>query len=190
MKPEENPKSSVMLTPVSEVSSMELVTLSPPQISPSSQLSETASDTSAPEVPDAVGSTNESGIRADTSSTNGVPGTDDDKDPKKSKAHLHCPVCKVTVNSISQLEAHNSGKSVMCDLEACTFFLENKNVLKSFFTFSTFGSVLPNYILTLQPTCQLSAVYTRYKAQTDAGGSQCSATTQGQSGGSSCRLQE
>lgn len=179
MKPEENPKSSVMLTPVSEVSSMELVTLSPPQISPSSQLSETASDTSAPEVPDAVGSTNESGIRADTSSTNGVPGTDDDKDPKKSKAHLHCPVCKVTVNSISQLEAHNSGKSVMCDLEACTFF-----------TFSTFGSVLPNYILTLQPTCQLSAVYTRYKAQTDAGGSQCSATTQGQSGGSSCRLQE
>ncbi|XP_042074532.1 zinc finger protein 385C isoform X4 [Haplochromis burtoni] len=109
VKPEENPKSSVMLTPVSEVSSMELVTLSPPQISPSSQLSETASDTSAPEVPDAVGSTNESGIRADTSSTNGVPGTDDDKDPKKSKAHLHCPVCKVTVNSISQLEAHNSG---------------------------------------------------------------------------------
>uniref|UniRef100_A0A3B4FVR2 Zinc finger protein 385C n=1 Tax=Pundamilia nyererei TaxID=303518 RepID=A0A3B4FVR2_9CICH len=101
---------SVMLTPVSEVSSMELVTLSPPQISPSSQLSETASDTSAPEVPDAVGSTNESGIRADTSSTNGVPGTDDDKDPKKSKAHLHCPVCKVTVNSISQLEAHNSTK--------------------------------------------------------------------------------
>uniref|UniRef100_A0A3B4FY45 Zinc finger protein 385C n=1 Tax=Pundamilia nyererei TaxID=303518 RepID=A0A3B4FY45_9CICH len=112
VKPEENPKSSVMLTPVSEVSSMELVTLSPPQISPSSQLSETASDTSAPEVPDAVGSTNESGIRADTSSTNGVPGTDDDKDPKKSKAHLHCPVCKVTVNSISQLEAHNSGKMV------------------------------------------------------------------------------
>ncbi|XP_031585746.1 zinc finger protein 385C isoform X2 [Oreochromis aureus] len=109
VKLEENPKSSVMLTPVSEVSSMELVTLSPPQISPSSQLSETASDTSAPEVPDAVGSTNESGIRADTSSTNGVPGTDDDKDPKKSKAHLHCPVCKVTVNSISQLEAHNSG---------------------------------------------------------------------------------
>ncbi|XP_004552353.3 zinc finger protein 385C isoform X1 [Maylandia zebra] len=109
VKPEENPKSSVMLTPVSEVSSMELVTLSPPQISPSSQLSETASDTSAPEVPDAVGSTNESGIRANTSSTNGVPGTDDDKDPKKSKAHLHCPVCKVTVNSISQLEAHNSG---------------------------------------------------------------------------------
>ncbi|XP_030592266.1 zinc finger protein 385C [Archocentrus centrarchus] len=109
VKLEENPKSSVMLTPVSEVSSMELVALSSPQISPSSQLSETASDTSAPEVPDAVGSASESGSRADTSSTNGEPRTDDDKDPKKSKAHLHCPVCKVTVNSVSQLEAHNSG---------------------------------------------------------------------------------
>uniref|UniRef100_A0A3Q0RMX4 Zinc finger protein 385C n=1 Tax=Amphilophus citrinellus TaxID=61819 RepID=A0A3Q0RMX4_AMPCI len=63
----------------------------------------------APEVPDAVGSASESGSRADTSSTNGEPRTDDDKDPKKSKAHLHCPVCKVTVNSVSQLEAHNSG---------------------------------------------------------------------------------
>lgn len=103
-----------MLTPVSEVSSVELVTLSPPQISPSSQLSETASDTSIPEVPEvteAVGPTTESGSHADTFSTNGEPRSDEDKDSKKSKAHLHCPVCKVTVNSISQLEAHNSGKS-------------------------------------------------------------------------------
>lgn len=102
-----------MLTPVSEVSSVELVTLSPPQISPSSQLSETASDTSAPEVPEAgeaAGLTADSGSHAETSSTNGELRTDEDKDPKKSKAHLHCPVCKVTVNSVSQLEAHNSGK--------------------------------------------------------------------------------
>ncbi|XP_047426809.1 zinc finger protein 385C isoform X1 [Mugil cephalus] len=111
----ESPRSSVMLTPVSEVSSVELVTLSPPQISPSSHVSETASDTSAPEAPEAAEAaeaedpTNESGSRADTSSTNGEPHPDDDKDPKKSKAHLHCPVCKVTVNSASQLEAHNSG---------------------------------------------------------------------------------
>ncbi|XP_073351336.1 zinc finger protein 385C isoform X2 [Pagrus major] len=114
-KLEESPRSSVMLTPVSEVSSVELVTLSPPQISPSSQLSETASDTSAPEVPEAAdaaeaaGPTTETGSHADESSTNGEPRTDDEKDPKKSKAHLHCPVCKVTVNSVSQLEAHNSG---------------------------------------------------------------------------------
>lgn len=114
-KPEESPRSSVMLTPVSEVSSVELVTLSPPQISPSSQLSETASDTSAPEVPEvpeAVGQSTESGSHADSSSTNGEPRTDEDKDSKKSKAHLHCPVCKVTVNSLSQLEAHNSGKNM------------------------------------------------------------------------------
>lgn len=108
-----------MLTPVSEVSSVELVTLSPPQISPSSQLSETASDTSAPEAPEApeatetAGATTESGSHADTSSTNGESRTDEDKDPKKSKAHLHCPVCKVTVNSVSQLEAHNSGKQLI-----------------------------------------------------------------------------
>uniref|UniRef100_A0A3B4VMZ5 Zinc finger protein 385C n=1 Tax=Seriola dumerili TaxID=41447 RepID=A0A3B4VMZ5_SERDU len=114
-KLEESPRSSVMLTPVSEVSSVELVTLSPPQISPSSQLSETASDTSAPEAPEAAeaaeaaGLNTESGSHADTSSTNGEPHTDEDKEPKKSKAHLHCPVCKVTVNSVSQLEAHNSG---------------------------------------------------------------------------------
>uniref|UniRef100_A0A673BFZ5 Zinc finger protein 385C n=1 Tax=Sphaeramia orbicularis TaxID=375764 RepID=A0A673BFZ5_9TELE len=109
-----SPKSSVMLTPVSEVSSVELVTLSPPQISPSSQHSETASDTSAPEAPEAVetmGPTAESGCTADSSSTNGEPRSDEDKDVKKSKSHLHCPVCKVTVNSVSQLEAHNSGKS-------------------------------------------------------------------------------
>lgn len=101
-----------MLTPVSEASTAELVALSPPQISPSSQLSETGSDTSTAEVPEAAedaGPTTESGSHADMSVTNGEPRTDEDKDPKKSKAHLHCPVCKVTVNSISQLEAHNSG---------------------------------------------------------------------------------
>lgn len=104
-----------MLTPVSEVSTVELVALSPPQISPSSQLSETGSDTSAAEVPEAADDsvlTTESGSRADMSIANGEPHTDEDKDPKRSKAHLHCPVCKVTVNSVSQLEAHNSGTIV------------------------------------------------------------------------------
>ncbi|KAM9843948.1 zinc finger protein 385C [Aulostomus maculatus] len=110
VKLEESPSSSVMLTPVSDVSSMELVTLSPPQISPSSQLSETASDTSNPDVSEAAeaaGPTTESSSNADKSSTNGEAPTDEDN--KKIKAHLHCPVCKVTVNSVSQLEAHNSG---------------------------------------------------------------------------------
>uniref|UniRef100_A0A1A7WKH5 Zinc finger protein 385C n=1 Tax=Iconisemion striatum TaxID=60296 RepID=A0A1A7WKH5_9TELE len=117
-KLDESPRSSIMLTPVSEVSSMELVTLSPPQISPSSQLSETASDTSIPEVAEVtevievtetMALTSESGSPAEPSITNEEPRSEDNKDPKKSKAHLHCPVCKVTVNSVSQLEAHNSG---------------------------------------------------------------------------------
>lgn len=112
VKLDESPRSSVMLTPVSEVSAADLVALSPPQISPSSQLSEAGSDAGAAEVPEAAeaaGPTAESGSNADTSSANGEPRADEDKDPKKSKAHLHCPVCKVTVNSVSQLEAHNSG---------------------------------------------------------------------------------
>uniref|UniRef100_A0A3Q3X8K0 Matrin-type domain-containing protein n=1 Tax=Mola mola TaxID=94237 RepID=A0A3Q3X8K0_MOLML len=115
--------SSVMLTPVSEVSTVELVALSPPQISPSSQLSDAGSDTSTAEVAEAaeaMGPTVESGSHADMSSTNGEPRTDEDKDPKKGKAHLHCPVCKVTVNSISQLEAHNSGTKHKLMLEGHT----------------------------------------------------------------------
>ncbi|XP_056144171.1 zinc finger protein 385C [Lampris incognitus] len=112
VKLDESPRSSVMLTPVSEVSSVELANLSPTQVSPSSQLSESASDASAPEAaetPELPASTMDSGAQPDTSSTDGEPRTDEDKDAKKSKAHLHCPVCKVTVNSTSQLEAHNRG---------------------------------------------------------------------------------
>lgn len=104
---EEPAKSSVMLTPESEASTSELVTLSPvPQISPSYPPSDTASDTSAAEVPEAEEAAGQSG-QGETSSTG--EGTPTDEDGKKSKSHLHCPVCKVTVNSASQLEAHNSG---------------------------------------------------------------------------------
>jgi len=109
-KLEEIPGSSLMQTPVFEVSSVEVVTLSITQVSPSSHLSETASDTEVPEAIEAVGPVNESGGNGDTFSVKEVPRTDEDKDPKKSKAHLHCPVCKVTVNSTSQLDAHNTGK--------------------------------------------------------------------------------
>ncbi|XP_040047919.2 zinc finger protein 385C isoform X1 [Gasterosteus aculeatus] len=111
-KVEESPGSSVMPTLVSEVSPEESVTLSPPQVLPSSNLLEMPSDTIAPEVPEAMeaaGLLTESASNADTSSVKEEPQTDEDTDPKKSKAHLHCPVCKVTMNSTSQLEAHNSG---------------------------------------------------------------------------------
>lgn len=116
MKHEESPKNAVVLRLVSEVSTVELVALPSPQISPSSQLSDAGSDTSTAEVSeaaDASAPTAESGSHADATSTNGEHRTDEDKDPKQSKAHLHCPVCKVTVNSISQLEAHNSGTTCL-----------------------------------------------------------------------------
>lgn len=102
---EESPGSSVMLTPVSETSTLELAALLSPQVSPASQVSESTSDTSAAENP---GPAFEPGSQEATKSE-GEPRTEGDKDPKKNKQHLHCPVCKVTVNSTSQLEAHNSG---------------------------------------------------------------------------------
>lgn len=108
-KLDESPCSSVMLTPVSEVSASDLVALSPLQVSPSSQLSEAGSDAGAAEVPE-VSEAGGAGTELCSEATNNEePRADEDKDPKKSKAHLHCPVCKVTVNSVSQLEAHNSG---------------------------------------------------------------------------------
>ncbi|XP_061557585.1 zinc finger protein 385C isoform X2 [Phycodurus eques] len=109
VKMAESPRSSVMLTPVSDVSASELAALSPPQISLSSRLSETASDSGNPEASDVaeVVEVGDLGGRADKSDA-GVE-VQADEDGKKSKAHLHCPVCKVTMNSTSQLEAHNSG---------------------------------------------------------------------------------
>ncbi|TNN85998.1 Zinc finger protein 385C [Liparis tanakae] len=109
-KLEEIPGGSLMQTPVFEVSSVELVTLSIAQVSPCSQLSEAASDTEVPEAIEAAGPVAESGGNGDALSGKEEPQTDEDKDPKKSKAHLHCPVCKVTVNSTSQMDAHNTGK--------------------------------------------------------------------------------
>lgn len=44
------------------------------------------------------------------SSVSSVP--ESEKEGKKSKQHLYCPTCKVTVNSLSQLEAHNTGKGI------------------------------------------------------------------------------
>lgn len=124
VKHEESPKNAVVLRLVSEVSTVELVALSSPQISPSSQLSDAGSDGSIAEVSEAADGTTptaESGSHADATSTNGELRTDEDKDPKQSKAHLHCPVCKVTVNSVSQLEAHNSGSSISFTFKSVAF---------------------------------------------------------------------
>lgn len=82
--------SSVVLTPISEVSSADLCASSPHSQHPDALL-EPSGDTSPPPQDSSA---------ADTPA---------EKEPKKSKQHLHCPICKVTVNSSIQMEAHNSG---------------------------------------------------------------------------------
>ncbi|RXM35573.1 Zinc finger protein 385B [Acipenser ruthenus] len=104
-KVEESQGSSQMLTPDSEVSSLELPRSVSPLVSPASELSESISEGSVTSPIDPgfeVGG-------AETKPDEDSPAEAGDKDPKKSRQHLHCPVCKVTVNSTLQLEAHNSG---------------------------------------------------------------------------------
>ncbi|XP_048065396.1 zinc finger protein 385D isoform X2 [Megalobrama amblycephala] len=84
--------SSVVLTPISEVSSADMSVSSPHSQHPDGLL-------------DPAGATSETGAQQD-SPTGDTPA---EKDPKKAKQHLHCPICKVTVNSTIQMEAHNSG---------------------------------------------------------------------------------
>ncbi|XP_066837810.1 zinc finger protein 385C isoform X1 [Anser cygnoides] len=93
--------SSLALPPSSEEAPAELSGSATPLGSPpASELSEGASDatsvtspaTQAAESGGSIGSAPES-----------------EKEGKKSKQHLYCPTCKVTVNSLSQLEAHNTG---------------------------------------------------------------------------------
>ncbi|XP_075299730.1 zinc finger protein 385C isoform X2 [Opisthocomus hoazin] len=92
--------SSLALMPGAEESPAELpgsVALGSP---PASELSEGTSD--ATSVASAAAQAAESG-----SSISSAP--ESEKEGKKSKQHLYCPTCKVTVNSLSQLEAHNTG---------------------------------------------------------------------------------
>lgn len=51
---------------------------------------------------------------AESGSSSGSSAPESEKEGKKSKQHLYCPTCKVTVNSLSQLEAHNTGKGIAC----------------------------------------------------------------------------
>lgn len=43
-------------------------------------------------------------------STNGAPSTASESEEEKAKKLLYCSLCKVAVNSLSQLEAHNTGE--------------------------------------------------------------------------------
>ncbi|XP_057716684.1 zinc finger protein 385C isoform X1 [Corythoichthys intestinalis] len=95
---EESPGSSAALTPVPGEAIVEPAAASPT----SSQFADPISNADATDAPESA----EAG-GADACDADGEARTDEEG--KKSKAHLHCPVCKVTVNSASQLEAHNSG---------------------------------------------------------------------------------
>ncbi|NXT20566.1 Z385C protein, partial [Syrrhaptes paradoxus] len=70
---------------------------------PASELSEGTSDTTS------VGSAPAAEAQAAESGSGGGSAPESEKEGKRSRQHLYCPTCKVTVNSLSQLEAHNTG---------------------------------------------------------------------------------
>ncbi|XP_051572223.1 zinc finger protein 385D [Myxocyprinus asiaticus] len=92
MRVDDAHSSSLVLTPISEVSSADLSVSSPHSQHPDTALEPT-------------GDASETGAQRDSPTGD----TQVEKDPKKIKQHLHCPICKVTVNSTNQMEAHNSG---------------------------------------------------------------------------------
>uniref|UniRef100_A0A8D3BDY8 C2H2-type domain-containing protein n=1 Tax=Scophthalmus maximus TaxID=52904 RepID=A0A8D3BDY8_SCOMX len=106
--------SSLAATAPSQPSSMDSLLRSPqlsPQASPGPQLSDPASERPPVEWCSlATGSAPR--IDPQGSSTGGedeAGKADEAKETKSNKKQLHCPTCKVTVNSSSQLEAHCSG---------------------------------------------------------------------------------
>ncbi|XP_064421721.1 zinc finger protein 385C [Latimeria chalumnae] len=110
-------RSSIMLTPSLEKPSVELAGCPHALVSPPvSELSEGVLDssTTSSTVPGVEAAESESGSSSSTTSL----ASDSEKEGKKSK--LHCNVCKVTVNSASQLEAHNSGVKHKLMLEGQT----------------------------------------------------------------------
>ncbi|XP_038024600.2 zinc finger protein 385C isoform X4 [Anas platyrhynchos] len=93
--------SSLELPPSSEEAPAELSGSAAPLGSPpASELSEGASD--------ATGVTSPATQAVESGGSIGS-APESEKEGKKSKQHLYCPTCKVTVNSLSQLEAHNTG---------------------------------------------------------------------------------
>nr|XP_016850032.1 PREDICTED: zinc finger protein 385C isoform X3 [Anolis carolinensis] len=98
---------SLMMMSPAEESSAKLASgilplASPPASEPSEGAPDTASLASSSAAAGAETPATESG-----QTTSSAPEME--KEGKKSKQHLYCPTCKVTVNSASQLEAHNSG---------------------------------------------------------------------------------
>ncbi|XP_056218363.1 zinc finger protein 385C isoform X3 [Falco biarmicus] len=98
--------SSLGLVPGAEESPGELPgSVAPLGSPPASELSEGTSD--ATSVASSAAQAAEAQAAESGSSISSAP--ESEKEGKKSKQHLYCPTCKVTVNSLSQLEAHNTG---------------------------------------------------------------------------------
>ncbi|KAM9215063.1 zinc finger protein 385C [Leptosomus discolor] len=98
--------SSLGLMPGTEESPAELSgSVAPLGSPPASELSEGTSD--ATSVASSTVQAAEAQAAESGSSVSSAP--ESEKEGKKSKQHLYCPTCKVTVNSLSQLEAHNTG---------------------------------------------------------------------------------
>ncbi|NXY75971.1 Z385C protein, partial [Glareola pratincola] len=98
--------SSLGLAPGAEESPSELLgSVAPLGSPPASELSEGTSDATS------VASSAAPAAEAQAAESGGSIGSapESEKEGKKSKQHLYCPTCKVTVNSLSQLEAHNTG---------------------------------------------------------------------------------
>ncbi|XP_056152673.1 zinc finger protein 385C-like [Lampris incognitus] len=130
LQAEHNHKSLLAATPPSQPSpfdSSSLLSPEPsPQVLPDSHLSEQTSDCAPKEgcgpepspAPQSDPQGNSTGGEEEGKEVQGA------KEAKKSntKQHLHCPVCKVTVNSSSQLKAHCSGSrhKQMLDGQSCS----------------------------------------------------------------------
>ncbi|XP_009325299.1 PREDICTED: zinc finger protein 385C [Pygoscelis adeliae] len=98
--------SSLGLTPSAEESPAELSgSVAPLGSPPASELSEGTSDATSM----ASSATQAAEVQAAESGSSVSSAPESEKEGKKSKQHLYCPTCKVTVNSLSQLEAHNTG---------------------------------------------------------------------------------
>ncbi|XP_045925799.1 zinc finger protein 385B-like isoform X2 [Micropterus dolomieu] len=114
-QPESSQGSLLVPTLSSQPSSTDSILLrSPqlsPQISPGPQLFDLPSDSPPGEgCSPATSSATHCGPQGSfTGGEEEVVKVDEAKETKSNKKHLHCPTCKVTVNSSSQLEAHCSG---------------------------------------------------------------------------------
>ncbi|KAK4808696.1 hypothetical protein QYF61_020185 [Mycteria americana] len=99
-------RGSLGLTPGTEEPPAELSgSVAPLGSPPASELSEGTSDVASM----ASSAAQAAEVQAAESGSSVSSAPDSEKEGKKSKQHLYCPTCKVTVNSLSQLEAHNTG---------------------------------------------------------------------------------